>query len=65
MTERIVVCDVCGHDIRDTVYELTDDLGVKIEMCGKCLQDIKEAQLLTPLDEIRERSVDEVLADEQ
>ncbi len=64
MTERIIVCDVCGHDIKDIVYELTDDLGVKIEMCGKCLQGIKEAQLLTPLDEIKERSVDEVLADE-
>lgn len=64
MTEKVVVCDVCGHDIKDTVYELTDDQGVKIEMCGKCLQGIKEAQLLTPLDEIRERSVDEVLADE-
>lgn len=65
MTEKLVVCDVCGHEIKDIVYELTDDLGVKIEMCGKCLQGIKEAQLLTPLDEIRERSVDEVSADEQ
>lgn len=64
MTERVVVCDVCGHDIKDIVYELTDDLGVKIEMCWRCLQGIKEAQLLTPVDEIRERSVDEVLADE-
>ena len=65
MTERIVVCDVCGHDIKDIVYELTDDMGVKIEMCWRCLQGIKEAQLLTPLDEIRERAVDEVLSDEQ
>ena len=65
MTERIVVCDVCGHDIKDIVYELTDDMGVKIEMCWRCLQGIKEAQLLTPLDEIKERSVNEVLSDEQ
>lgn len=64
MTEKLVVCDVCGHDIKNTVYELTDDLGVKIEMCWRCLQGIKEAQLLTPLDEIRERTVDEVLTDE-
>lgn len=65
MAEKVVVCDVCGHDIKDIVYELTDDMGVKIEMCYRCLQGIKEAQMLSINDKLRERTIDEVLADEQ
>lgn len=48
--EREITCEVCGKPVQTNVYELTDELGVRIQMCETCFTGIKEAHLLTPAD---------------
>jgi len=62
MTEKIVTCDVCGHQINDKIYELTDSMDVTIQMCYKCYFGINEAGLINMTDKLVERKIDEVIS---
>jgi hypothetical protein len=60
MTEKIVTCDVCGHQINDKIYELTDSMDVTVPMCHTCYSGLREAGLINMSDKLVERKIDEV-----
>lgn len=65
MTETQFICDVCGKPIEDKVHEMTDELGVTVQMCDKCFFGLVEAYLIGPNDQVTEKTVAEVLSNGQ
>ena len=65
MTEKQIICDVCGKPIAeyDTVYELTDELGVTVNICWCCKVGLEDSKLISDKDTVTEKSIKEVLAD--
>ena len=64
MKEVRLLCDVCGKPINDTVCDMTDELDVHIQMCMKCYEGIKEANLISITDKIDIKDVNTVLNEE-
>ena len=64
MIEKQLICDVCGRPVEDTVCEMTDELDVHIQMCMKCYDGIKEANLISITDKIEIKPVNDVLSEE-
>lgn len=58
MNEQELTCEVCGKPICKNIYELTDELGVRIQMCDVCFTGVKEAHLLTPADSVKVKLID-------
>ena len=65
MIETKLICDVCGKPIKDTVHEMTDELEVTVQMCDRCFFGLVEAYLIGPNDRVVEKTVAEVLNNEQ
>lgn len=65
MIKKRIICDACGKSIAeyDTVYELTDELGVTAQMCWCCKVGLEDSKLICDKDTITEKLVKEVLAD--
>ena len=62
MIETQLICEICGKPITDTVHEMTDELGVTVQMCDKCFFGLVEAYLIGPNDHVVEKTVAEVLS---